>query len=220
MTAEDVICTYPLPPSVDFRTNATADAERSSLCLFMASNVFSSRSLLLSAKTMDSNISVTSSLTAVAAILKLNNGADLSFTEFLFSLQLIELDLSLEDVPLAPIPPGLASFICLCCDRIGLLLLLSATVVANSVVTTTIINRNFEKNIFHSMCRVYSAAAENWIQNLVCNCFNSALFVKCGYLISGYRVALCGRCCRRTAMIGLTSTEAVGVSGVRADGRR
>ena len=143
----ELLCAYPLPPMVDFRTSATADAERRSLCLLMASNAFSSRSLLLSANTIDSKISVTSSFTSVTATLKLNNGADLSFTEFLFSLELAELDLSLEDIPLAPMPLGLANFICLCCERIGLLLLLSDTAVAIRAATTKIMKKNFETNI-------------------------------------------------------------------------
>ena len=141
------LCTYPLPPMVDFRTSATADAERSSLCLLMASNAFSSRSLLLSANTIDSKISVTSSFTSFTATLKLNNGADLSLTEFLFSLELMELDLSPVDIPLAPIPLGLANFICLCCERIGLLLLLSDTAVAMKAATTTTMKKNFETSI-------------------------------------------------------------------------
>ena len=116
--------TYPFPPTVDFKTNATAPADSRNLCLLIASNVFSTRSFAEVAKAIDSNISITSSLTAVAANLALNRVV--GFAEPLpFSKSIVAALLSVEAELLPLIPPVLTSFTWRCWDRMGLLLLLS-----------------------------------------------------------------------------------------------
>ena len=119
-----VFFTDPFPPTVDFKTNATAPADSKNLCLLIASNVFSTRSLAEVAKAIDSNISITSSLTAVAANFALNRVVVLA-EPLPFSKSIVAELLSLEAELLPLIPPVLASFTWRCWDRMGLLLLLS-----------------------------------------------------------------------------------------------
>ena len=120
------VFTNPFPPTVDFKTNATAPAESRNLCLLIASNVFSTRSFAEVAKAIDSNMSITSSFTAVAASFALNKGASVVLAEVLPPSASIEAELLSLEVELLPlIPPVLTSFTWRCWDRIGLLLLLS-----------------------------------------------------------------------------------------------
>lgn len=118
--------TNPFPPTVDFNTNATAPADNKNLCLLITSNVFSTLSFAEVAKAIDSNMSITSSLTAVAASFTLKRGASVALPELLRPSKSMEAEILPFEAELLPLmPPALASFTWRCWDRIGLLLLLS-----------------------------------------------------------------------------------------------